>query len=68
MRVIENSRSLDELSAVRYAHLNDDVVNVIDRAVAKRQKQIESGLKRAELQAKERKFRITRQRFPMQNH
>jgi len=51
MRVIENSRSLDELSSVRYAHLNDDVVNVIDKAVAKRQKQIESGLKRAELQA-----------------
>tara|TARA_B100000614_G_scaffold92299_1_gene83498 strand:+ start:2016 stop:5180 length:3165 start_codon:yes stop_codon:yes gene_type:complete len=56
MRVIENSRSLDELSAVRYAHLNDDVVNVIDKAVAKRKKQIESGLKRAELQAEREKI------------
>ena len=52
---IDAARDLDELSAIRYNNVSSDVVKYIEKAITKRRKLIDAGLKRKEQQeAKER--------------
>jgi len=48
MADIETSKDLDELSAIRYSHVSDDVIKHIEKAIAKRRKLIEVGIKKQE--------------------
>lgn len=45
---IEASRDLDELAAIRYSHISSDVVKYIEKALLKRRKLIEAGIKKQE--------------------
>jgi len=60
MAEIEASRDLDELSAIRYSHVSSDVVKYIEKALVKRRKLIEAGIKKQEqieYQARFEKYR-----------
>jgi len=48
MSEIENARDLDQLSAIRYSHVSDDVIKYVEKAIVKRRKLIEAGIKKQE--------------------
>ena len=53
---IEAATTLDELAAVRYSHVSIDVLKYIEKAITKRRKLIEAGLKKQEQREYQERF------------
>ena len=53
---IEAATDLDELAAVRYSHVSSDVIKYIEKAIAKRRRLIEAGLKKQQQREHQERF------------
>lgn len=63
MAEIETARDLDELSAIRFSHVADDVIKYIEKAIGKRRKLIEAGIKKQEQIEVQKRYEDYRKRI-----
>ena len=63
MAEIETARDLDELSAIRFSHVSDDVIKYIEKAIGKRRKLIEAGIKKQEQIEVQKRYEDYRKRI-----
>ena len=56
MEEIGSAEDLDELAAVRYSHVSSDVLKYIEKAITKRRKLIETGVKKQQQLENKQKF------------